>query len=360
MKILLVDDEPRNLLVLEGCLDGLGHRLIRANSGREAIAALDAEPPDLILLDLAMPEIDGIDVLTHVRARTDIPHTPVILITAHAEREHRLRALEAGADEFLEKPIDRAILLARVRLLLRLRAADEDIRRRQAHLERLQAEQRELTAFIVHDLKNPITVASVNIEFAVRSDMMDDLVRASLNDASEAVARVSSMVDDLLTISRLDAAELSLQREVISVSEVLAGVARAHGRELQEKQITLTLESVDEGLISGDPRIVRRMFENVVENAVRHTPRSGRIEIATRARDSVEICVANSGAPIASEDRNRIFERGQRGSGEPKGGRNLGLGLYFCRRAAEVHGGGVDLADSEGFAVSFVIRLPAA
>src|SRR5262249_46810825 len=137
----------------------------RARGGREALELFDQEGADLVLLDVLMPGLDGLDVLTHIRARSDRPYVPVVLVTAHSERQHRLRGLEAGADDFLEKPVDQSILVARVRTLLRLKVALDELRTRNAELEQLQREQRELTQFIVHDLKNPITVMYANLQF---------------------------------------------------------------------------------------------------------------------------------------------------------------------------------------------------
>ena len=168
-RVLLVDDEPRNLTLLEAYLSPLGYELVRAGSGQEALEAFERARPDLILLDVMMPDLDGIDVLTHVRAHDRGAYVPVILVTGLTEREDRLRGFEAGADEFLEKPVDRALLLARVRTLLRLKEAGDELVRRNLLLERLQREQREMTAFLVHDLKNQLSIAHLNIGWVKQS-----------------------------------------------------------------------------------------------------------------------------------------------------------------------------------------------
>src|SRR5881396_3844924 len=171
-RILLVDDQLANLKILEASLARLGHELIRAADGQSAIALFEASAPDLVLLDFVMPGVDGLDVLAHIRASKERAHTPVVLITAHSNRDHRLRGLEAGADDFLEKPIDRAILVARVNMLLALKdsrdalqTSRDELQRRHSALEDAQREQRELMEFIVHDLKNPLHVVHSALEW---------------------------------------------------------------------------------------------------------------------------------------------------------------------------------------------------
>ncbi len=357
-RVLIVDDDPVNLDVLEGHLSSFDVELTRAHGGVEALEAVDRDEPDLILLDLRMPDLDGIDVLTHVRARTDRPHVPVILVTAHSDREQRVRGLEAGADEFLEKPIDRAVLLARVRMLLRLKEAGDALAERNAALERLRREQRELTAFVVHDLKNPLAVAQMNVAWALES--AESTLAEGIVDANEALGRLRRMIEDLLVIARLEHAELPLRREVVAVGRLLDEVARAHARAVADKRIELRVAAREDVQVAGDPAILRRLVENVVENAIRHTPVQGRIALAVRQEGPVEIAVANTGRPIPIDERDRIFDRGARGADAPAGAMNVGLGLYFCRRAAEVHGGAIHVRQSDEYPTSFVIRLPAA
>jgi two-component system, sensor histidine kinase and response regulator len=359
-RILLVDDEPRNLLVLEGCLGGLGHELIRATGGRQAIEHVEASPPDLILLDIAMPDVDGFDVLTHLRARRDDVHIPVIVVTAYADRDIRLRALEAGADEFLEKPIDRAILVARVKLLLRLHEMTRALGERRRQLEQLQQEQRELTAFIVHDIKNPLAVATMNVEWSIGEIAERTDLREALVESADAIVRVGVMVDDLLMISRLETSDLPLQRQPIAISELLATIARAHQRELNSKHIHLTIDEQGDPRVTGDPFILRRLFENLLENALRHTPENGRITLRAQTGTEVEVAVENTGSAIAPHDEAKIFDRYTRGTTASPSVRNMGLGLYFCRRAARLHGGDVVLHHSDSSETSFLVRLPAA
>jgi CheY-like chemotaxis protein len=143
-KLLLVDDDARNVMALVAVLEPMGHLLVHASDGATALELFEREEPDIVLCDLVMRGMDGLEVLRRIRGHRERGHTPVILITAYGEREPRLEALELGVDEFLEKPIDPAILRARVTTLLRLKVSRDDLANRHAALQRLQREQREI------------------------------------------------------------------------------------------------------------------------------------------------------------------------------------------------------------------------
>jgi two-component system, sensor histidine kinase and response regulator len=366
-RILLVDDEPRNLALLGASLRPLGHDLVSASGGAEALRLFDENPPDLVLLDYVMPGLDGLEVLKEIRTRHGTTRVPVVLITAHSDRDHRLRGLEAGADEFLEKPIDRAVLLARVNTLLDLKAShdalaasNKELEQRHRALELARIEQEELTGFIVHDLKNPLSMVCAGLEFAQGElQSQDSELARALSDSFQAAQRLSTMISDLLTISRMEAAEFTLHREAITVTKLLRTVTRSYLRRAEENGIALA-QPVDLTLqISADPTLLQRVLENVLDNAFRYTPAHGRISVEARSRSGVEIWVSNDGPPIPIPDRQRIFAKFRRGHAENASRRNAGLGLYFCKRAVEAHGGAIEVIDNPDFATSFRISLPA-
>ncbi len=366
--ILLVDDDPRNLMVLEARLEILGHELVSANGGQDAIAKFDARPPDLVLLDLVMPGTDGLGVLAHIRKRECHRHIPVVLVTAHSEREHRLRGLQAGADEFLEKPIDGPILLARVQTLLKLKeshdelhASRDSLAHRNALLERLQREQRELVQFIVHDLKTPLSVISANLEWSqdnVGAASVDEL-REALADSHGGVLQLRAMIEDLLSVSRLEDSTFPLQPELISIGEMFKPLMASYGRRAQQRSVNLNPLPAMDCKVWADPILLRRVLENILDNSLRYTPARGHVAVAMRASDPIEIEISNDGPPIAPEDRERIFEKFARGRAETPLAGSAGLGLYFCKRAIEAHGGRIRVLQTEHWPTSFLIQLPA-
>lgn len=364
-RLLLVDDNPRNLTLLELRLQTLGHELIFADGGAAAIAAYDKHQPDLVLLDLMMPDIDGLTVLKHIRARD--AHVPVILVTAHSERSHRLQGLQAGADEFLEKPIDAPILLARVTTLLKLKesrdalgASRDALVARNRDLERLQREQRELMQFVVHDLKNQLFVVLGNLDWArnnVRSAPSNELADV-LEEGASGAMRLRTMVEDLLVISNLEDASFRVRPELVPVSEIVRDVLAAYERKASQKRVSIDAPPPIGYQLWGDPALLRRVIENILDNSLRHAPSAGHVSVQTRLGRLLEISISNDGPPVPPEDRERIFEKFVRGSGQAPNVGNAGLGLYFCKRAVEAHGGQIKVLQTSEWPTSFVIELP--
>ena len=364
-RLLLVDDNPRNLTLLELRLQTLGHELLFAHGGAEAIAIYDERAPDMVLLDLMMPDIDGLAVLKHIRARD--AHVPVILVTAHSERSYRLQGLQAGADEFLEKPIDAPILLARVNTLLKLKesrdelaASHDALAARNRDLERLQREQRELIQFVVHDLKNQLFVVLGNLDWArhnVRGAPPHEMAGV-LEEGTSGAMRLRSMVEDLLVVSNLEDATFRVRSELVPVADIVRDVLSAYERKAEQKRVSLNAPASSSHQLWGDPALLRRVIENILDNSLRHAPSAGHVSIQTRLGRLLEISISNDGPPVPPEDRERIFEKFARGSGEAPAVGSAGLGLYFCKRAVEAHGGQIKVLETTEWPTSFVIELP--
>lgn len=369
-QLLLVDDEPRNLLALEAALEVQGYRIVKAQSGPEALEVLGVVSPDLVLLDISMPGMDGVEVLTRLRARKELMALPVIMVTAHAERAHRLRSFEAGADEFIEKPIDLPILLARVRTLLGLKESRDALSQSRAvlaernrALETLQREQRELNEFLVHDLKNPLTVVSTSLDYAashLRTAPAERLERV-LVEGHEAAHRLTLMVQDLLTVSRLEHREFPIRLESVHVCDLLSNIVAGYGRLAEAIDVQISVAPSDTSLrVRADPGLLQRVVENIIDNSLRYTPSSGRIALSAESADGVTIAISNNGPPVPVMYRQRIFEKFARLDAHVRDHSHAGLGLYFCKRAVEAHGGRIGVIETAEWPTRFLISLPSA
>lgn len=362
-RVLIVDDEPRNLALLEAVLAPLGIETRRASHGREAVALFRelhaADEVDLVLLDVMMPELDGFGALAEMRQCTASgERIPIVLVTALSAREDRMRGLEAGADDFLSKPLDPHEVRCRVRTFIALREAQRTLRQRAEELERVQQARADLSRLIVHDLKNPLAALQGNLQWvrsrAAKSN--DAMMLEAIDDSTSSTARLLMMIGTLVDVDRVENSQLRLDRKPTRVCDLLDAVARRHARDAELRGVTIRVTGDPELRATIDCSVLERAIENLVENAARFAGTPGLIELAAvRDGGATAITVSNTGAPMAPEQRARLFEKY---ATTERGGNHQGLGLYFCRLAAEAHGGGIAVHSDETWPTRFRITIP--
>lgn len=356
--VLVVDDEPRNLELLKHMLTAVDCSVATAANGREALERCDQGGIDLVLLDVMMPELDGFDVLMHLRSRPQEEYVPVVLVTALSDREARLRGLEAGADDFLEKPIDRAVLLARVRTLLRLREAQRALLDHNATLELLQKQQRALTRFIVHDLRSPLSGVLLSLSYLDSVLPTGGEWQEVTRDALSSAQLASLMVMDLLDVALLEESGRPLVKELIAVGELLRSVAEGFRNEAGLREVSIEVNADASVRVQADRALLERSLWNLVRNAIRLAPPGGRVGLAVERTTGARIEVSNTGDPIPSELHPVLFDKFPPKAVRALGAGQNGVGLHFCGRVAAAHGGRISIETIPGWSTSFVIHLP--
>ncbi len=359
-RILLADDEVQNLELLEACLEPLGHEVVRARVGTEAIAFLERAKFDLVLLDVMMPGATGFEVLRRFREKPTERCVPVLLLSALADRASRLRGLELGANDFLTKPLDRAELLARVRTLLSLQDATDALIERTRQLVRLQALQNDLANFLVHDLKTPLSIVSANLSWLRETQMAPGLTGA-IDDCRDATRRMLGMVSDLLEIAKMEECEPMVRAvSTESLREIADEIARERRRSLEDRRIELEVDGDGGARANIDRALTRRALENLVDNAIRHTPDGGSIQIQAFGEPAARLVVSNTGRCIADADLARVFDKFGQGDTTRQQRTGFGLGLYFCKLVMAAHGGGITHLSTPEWPTSFVLSFGAA
>jgi len=352
-RILIVDEDRASAAAVGACVGPLDVETVFVESGHEAIFAIDRFRPDLILLSAS---IEGaIDFVEHVRGISAT--LPLVVIETHASRADHVGAAEAGADDCLVMPADYAVLTARARTLLAHKEAHDELRARNEQLTKVDNQKRELVQFVVHDLKNPLATLHANVAWLMEVVAARGDVKEALHDTESAVRRLQSMSDDLLTITRIEDAALPIHRADVDVRPILDELVRDYGREARHAQLSIESSVPPHLYLDVDATVLRRMLDNLVDNAVRYTPSGGKILVEARGDNPAELCVANTGAPIPLENRERIFRKFERGTRTPTAV-NVGIGLYFCKLAAEAHGGSIDVDSTAEWPVRFTLRMP--
>jgi signal transduction histidine kinase len=355
-KILVVDDLRVNRKLVVAYLQEEGYGFVEAESGERALELAAETKPDLILLDVMMPGMSGFETARKLKEQSPDAHVPIIFVSALDDRAARLSGLQIGADEYLTKPIDRVELLVRVRNLLALRARERALQRRNVELVELCRFRDEMSALLVHDLKNPLGVIMANASFLADS-LSDPEHLEALGDARTAAQRILRLIANLQDLTNIEAERMVLQQAPVRPAEVLAEVLAPRRQARTSRGIELATACDEELEILADRDLVTRVIENIVDNAMRYTPRAGRIEVSCRAAaERGRIRVGNSGPPIPVDARPLVFEKFGRASSQV-GRTNLGLGLYFCRLALEAHGGRIWIDESPALPTIFEMEL---
>ena len=358
-RLLLADDQPQELEHLEQILATEGHICARARDGAEAVKRFNSERPDLVILDVMMPGMDGIKATRKLKAQSNGIYTPVLLVTGLDDVEDRLAGFDAGADDFLTKPVEDWELRARVRTFLQIASQQRETEQALRKVRELQAFRDELIELLVHDLKNPLACLSSNLAFVESRLEGDEEGREALADCRDSTSRLLRMVTVLLDVNRLEEQKLVPATRQEQARLLLESSARGRGHEASFRGLRVEVGGDPALSVKVDVDLLGRVLDNLLDNALRYTPRDGLIRLhAGTGPLGVRLGIANSGASIPERDRDRIFSKYERLATRGPRGANRGLGLYFCRLAVEAHGGRISVDDDEGRGTRFLIDLP--
>lgn len=351
--ILIVDDTVENLRLLVGILGERGYEARPVTSGPDALLAGEQEPPDLILLDVTMPGMNGFEVCRALKAHATLKDVPVIFLTALTDIQDKVAGFAAGGVDFITKPFHVEEVLVRVASQLALRRARQDLAE---SLERLRALERlrdDLVHMILHDMRGLLTVVIANLDLA-RMDLSGQPAE-DVTDALSAAQAVNRMADTVLDVSRLEEGKMPLTHASTDVAALAAAAARTFGA--VDKSRTVRCTADEPVMASCDADLVRRVIENLVGNAVKHTPAGGHVTVAVQVEAGrLRVAVQDDGAGVPEAVRATLFEKFAAARKESKF-HSAGLGLAFCRLAVEAHGGAirVDPAAPHGSIFSFTI-----
>jgi signal transduction histidine kinase len=364
--ILVVDDNEQNRALARETLEDEGCRVVLAEDGPAAIRAFEEHAPHCLLLDVRMPGMDGFEVCRKIRSLPGGSDTPVVFLTALRDVETFDEALRAGGDDFLTKPVRPTELAMRVKTALRLRRLNastreyyELARRQRDDLVRLQLQKERLTAFVVHDLKNPVNSIDLHAQVLLRDKELPRRLRESAESIRDEARSLTRLIMNLLDISKSEEGKLLPKLTRVDVEPLVASVLEALDVRARAKEITFksALEVVE---VAADPDLLRRVLENLLDNALRHAPEGSSVEVRALRRDrAVELRVTDSGSGVPPAMREKIFDRfvqvESANRAASRSGR--GLGLAFCRLAMEAQGGRIWVEEAEPGAV-FCLSLP--
>ncbi len=367
-QILVVDDVPDNCFLIQSILEEEGYQITVAYSGPEAITLIEESPPDLLLLDLMMPGMDGYEITRQLRSRPGLPFLPILLVTA-SEDASMVKGLDLGADDFIRKPVAFDVLLAKVRSLLRLKHSVDE-------RDHIASVREDFVSRLTHDLRTPLVAADRMFHlfeqgaFGDLPPQMQEAIKTMLISNQNLL----KMVNQLLEVYRYEAGRKPLAFSSLDLEELLTQILQELKGLAQEKSLELYLdrskiEPKQAVKIKGDRVELHRVFTNLIGNAIKFTDR-GFVKICLRVEkysltdpdhgsvdenSEVIIEVHDTGCGISPQEQANLFERFRTGNHTRAGS---GLGLYLSRQIVEAHCGKLELKSELEVGSVFAVHLP--
>lgn len=363
--ILVIDDEPIQRLLTQQALQQRGYRVEEAASGEAGLEVARQLRPDLILLDVMMPGMDGFDVCRAIRADEDIYRTPVVIVTALEDIDSIEAGFDVGATDFIAKPIVWPLLGYRLQFALRAAVMETDLVQARDEAEKASTAKSTLLANMGHELRTPLNAIIGFSEFLreqADTNGWDAQTAEFLDDIRFSGQRLLSTINDVLEMANLEAGRVELDESEINLSKLLNGVAEKYRRAALKKGVSLDARGTDQTLtIRGDYDVVRRIVGNVVSNAIKFTQDGGiYISAMRRQTGDMEIGVTDTGLGMTDEEVQAIFEpfrqadnslsRNQEGSG---------LGVPLAKALLRLHEGDLEIRSEPNVGTTVSIILPA-
>jgi two-component system, sensor histidine kinase and response regulator len=351
--ILVVDDEPANIFLLEGLLLGEGYSVLTAGNGKEAINKLHNKV-DLILLDIMMPEITGIDILKQITLDAELSSIPVIMVSAKSEAEDVQEALDLGAVDYVKKPINEIELLARVRTILRLKKKEDE-------LKLLIKSKEDFINMVSHDVRTPFASITGFAELILNDSRFNKIYSPEHQEYLNFIINTSNYLYDyfnkLLFWANMGSQEIQLRRENVPLSKILNSSAVIFKSKLENKKQVITISCSENLMINVDVTYFIQVINNLLSNAIKYTPDGGRITMNSENNDGkISIFINDSGIGIPDISKEELFSqtfhKSKKGT---KGEKGTGIGLCICKKILDAHDFVIDFKTIPGGGTTFII-----
>ncbi len=359
-RVLIVDDEPRSLYTMEMLLSQEPYEIDFADSGLAALAKVEANEPDILILDVMLPDIDGLEVCHRLRADRRWQYIPIILATALDRKEDIVRGLDAGADEFLTKPVNGSELRARVRTMLRIKKQHDDLQ------EALQLRE-DLANMIVHDMRSPLSTVLMYTDIILANNKLDPQIDQWTNKIRSQAQRINGFLGDLLILAKMKSGKLFIVREPIDIRELVLDTLNQYQDLVESFGIrfsTIFPDIPQQSFV--DKKLMLRVIDNLVENAIKFSQPEDLITVQIENLPAAELAssplkirlrVMDEGPGIPIEFQDRIFERYEIVASKNGDIPQVGLGLALCKLVVNAHGGQIFVESNQPQGAIFTIEM---
>ena len=361
-KILIVDDVVSNVLLLKILLTNEQFQVCTANNGTSCIEMAKTERPDLILLDVMMPDINGFDTAIVLKKDATTKDIPIIFLTALNTPQDLVRGFQVGANDFLTKPLNKEELVMRVMQQISLVAAKRIIEKQNAELRATLSNRDKMYSVIAHDLRSPMASIRMVLNLVVASASPETVgpeLYTLLDQANRESEEVHDLLDNLLKWTKSQTGRLTVVKQELNLNDIIPGVVEIFDVIAQTKRIKLDYQPLSGDLkVVADNDMLKTIVRNFLSNAIKFSPEDSHIEIILKEEgDFAKVSVCDHGVGIAAERLENIFHKGETtyGTGGEEGS---GLGLQLCQDFARKNDGDCTVESVEGQGSTFSVLIP--
>lgn len=362
-KLLVVDDVQTNVLLLKALLGKEGYGILVANNGQEALEVIRNENPDLILLDVMMPGMDGFEVAERLKSEEFRCEIPIIFLTALDDTQSIVNGFKLGVGDFISKPFRKEELMVRIKHQLSLVAARRIIEGKNEELRKTIAGRDKMYSVIAHDLRSPMASMKMllnTIMMSVEKDKIDPDIFDMLEMSNKTSEEVFSLLDNLLKWTKSQLGKLTVIPQKLDISGLADGVVEVMNSVAEVKHIKLIRTDHESFFVYVDIEMIKSILRNLISNAVKFSNPDSEIKVGIKAEDGkVIVSVTDSGKGIKKEDQHKLLKDSTHfttyGTNSEEGS---GLGLLLCRDFARKNGGELWFESEENLGSVFSFSLP--
>lgn len=360
-EILIVDDVPANLKVLGEILKAEGYLVRPVPNGTLALQVAERTEPDLILLDIMMPDLNGFEVCKRLKENEKVSDIPVIFISALNDTQDIVKALQCGGVDFITKPFQSEEVIARVKIHLKLRHQSKKLMEQSIELQKLIATKDKFFSILAHDLRGPIGGFMGITDFLLEDLSADEKNELSI-ELNHSAHSLFSLLENLLEWARIQQGQIAFNPVDIDLNELVQECLKAQSDSIRKKDIRIDVTIAENQVVFADENMLQSIIRNLLSNAVKFTPKNGNISVSasTNQNGSVVVLIKDSGIGMKSEMVSNLFCLNANNSRPgTEGERSSGLGLHLCKDFVEKHGGEIWVESEVNIGTSFYFSIPA-
>lgn len=361
--VLVVDDNPKNVQIIALLLRELKYKIIIAVNGSSAVDLVERVRPDLILLDVMMPGMDGFEACQIIKLKPENKDIPVIFLTALSEKVNIVKGFEVGGVDYITKPFNKEELISRIKTHLELKYTRDELQKTTNHLMELNSIKDKMFSVIGHDLRSPIGSIKMTLDF-LKSDLGKQYNIESFHETIGVLAQttdeVFGLLENLLGWAKSQSGNLAVVPENILVKDLINSVYLLHKGSLQQKKVQFEQQIDEEISVNADLNMLKTVVRNLLSNAIKYTPEGGTIRVITHhIKEFIHITVTDTGVGIPPENMSKLFDDKQHlttyGTNNEAGS---GIGLILCQSFVKKNNGRLFVESEVGKGSSFIIELP--